>query len=279
MATKSTKKSSNRSGKTAQRKATNRTGTEPPRRSVADHSEHPESPGDSTVRHAGRGSFPQGEYDVTSPKKSDGKKQSIKDTLLEQHSAASSGNTDTVLELLKHRSANRLQAHERELAYETLPVGVVIEHDRAYSWKIHVLGQARFSFGATLKEAIDAWVLGNTDVNGAQAAARRFKELPASQQKEIEERDNAAARSVGQGAADSPDVIARREALKFSEAADKRAPSPTNANSDGAEVSSATNRAGRGEDPAGESDARSSARARANARRRKGARAKAGKSR
>jgi hypothetical protein len=269
------------------------TGTEPPRRSVAEHSEHPESAGDSTVRHAdqhrsapsaGRKGFPQGEYDVNQPAKAGAKKQSIKQTLLEQHAATQSGDTQTVLGLIKHQNANRLSVDERELAVELLPIGAIIEHEAPYRWRVRspVGGGNRFGHGATAKEAIDSFVLGNADVNGAQAAARRFSELPASQQREIEDRDNAAARSVGQAGEDSPDVLARRQALSFSQAADKRAPTPQNAASDGAEVSTATNRAGRGEDPsvpAGQAARQQdrSARAAKNrsaARRRSGAKAK-----
>lgn len=271
------KKKSTGSKKQSQRKATNRTRTEPPRGSVAEHSEHPESRGDSTVRHT-RPGFPQGEGDVTRPAKAGNKKQSIRDTLLEQHAATSSGDTDTVLELTKHKNANRLSTQERELAIELLPTGAILEHEAPYRWRVHITGQNRYGFGATAKEAIDSWVLGNSDVNGAQAAARRFSELSSTQQQEITDRDNAAARSVGQGAGESPDVVARRQALEFSQAADKRAKTPLNANSDGAEVSTATNRQGRGEDPsvpAGTEDRKASAqRSRSGARRRTGAKAR-----
>lgn len=257
-------------------RANRQTGTEPPARSVEEHSEHPEHPGDPTVRHAGRGSFPEGEYDITKPKSSKGKPTSVRQTLIEQHYAAGGLDVETIQKAIKHPNANRLAASERELALELMPVGTILEHEAQNRWRVHVAGQNRYGHGSTAKEAIDSWVLGNGAINETAAAAQRFNELPASVKAEIIERNRAAAKSTGQVYEDTAEAVAFQEAVNNQKAAQKRDRSPISAGTEGPEVASAINKAGRERSGARKSPA-SASRNRSSARRRSGGKAKAGK--
>lgn len=255
----STKKNRSRSRSGARRTSVNdsKTGTEPPKRSVADHSEHPEHPGDSTVRHAdqalgvgrasaGKKGFPQGEYDVNRPAKAAGKKQDIKQTLLEQHEAEAGVEVDEVKRLLKERSG-RLSASEFSLAVETLPLGAVIEHEGPYRWRVRgpVGGGNRFGHGKTMAEAVEDYVLGTPTHIAANAAADQFSRYPKSVQEEIKERDAKAARALGQDPDSTPEAIARREFEENAKAATKAKTPASNASSSGPEIASAQLEAGR----------------------------------
>lgn len=243
--------------KSGQRKAPdNKTGTESSRskKSVADHSEHPENSSDSTVRHAdqparrtgpaGSKGFPQGEYDVTKPRPAGGRKQSIEQQLLEAHHG------DSDLEAIKKAnarpSANRLHPTDRALAIETLPVGSTLEHEQENRWRVvgRLGGGNRYGHGSTAQEAIDNYVLGSSVGDSAQAAAQAFHELPKRQQKEITERDEKAARRLGQDPSNTAEAIARQEFVDNQKAARSAAHPAPNATSDGAEVASAQLEAG-----------------------------------
>lgn len=191
------------------------------RRSILEHSENPDKPGDSTVRHAlpvtgadesGQKGFPQGEYDVIEPAKAGAApKRSDNDALIDAHVANT--DIDALEESLKN---TRLSAEDRELILETLPVGAVLERTGDYQFRVHKGN--RFGHGATAAEALEAFVLGA----GPQDDAAKFARLPASQRKEIEERDAAAAKRVGQSYEGTPEHTARQEAVDVLDGQDKK---------------------------------------------------------
>jgi hypothetical protein len=237
-----------------QRGAETRTGTEPPKGSVADHSEHPESPGDSTVRHAdnpvgrrsaGSRGFPQGEYDVTEPAKKGATKKDPTQLAIEQGLTAEQ--LETIKAAQKHPNANRLKPEQRALAVEALPVGAVIEKEGDFRWRVRSAGTNggnRFGHGKTAQEAIDNYILGHSVITTEQAGAEQFHSYPKSVQKEIEERDAAVAKRQGRNVEDFPEVIARREFVKNQKAAKGAKPTAPGQTSDGAEVASAQLEAG-----------------------------------
>lgn len=261
-----------------QRPATNKTGTEPPKRSVAAHSEHPESPGDSTVRHAGKGSFPQGEYDVTKPAKAGGAKKDPVQNAIEQSLDAEE--IETIKAAQKHPKANRLKPEQRALAIEALPIGAILEHEAKFRWRVkaNLGGGIRWGHGATAQEAIDNYILGSSASTLTDAGAQAFHALPASQQKEIEDRDQKAAKAQGINPDNLPEAIARREFKENAKAAQGAKKPAPNATTDGPEVASAQLEAGRKRgnpestslDPAKDKAAKN----RSSARRRSGAKAK-----
>lgn len=216
------------------------------RRSVNEHSEHPEAPGDSTVKHSlpvtgadisGQKGFPQGEYDVTPPaKQGAAANQNVHDSLIESHVGAA--DVDEIMKASKESS--RLSDKEYGLISETLPVGAVIERAGQYDYRVH-FGN-RWGHGTTFREAVESFVLGTN--SGPDAATQAFKALPVSQRKEIEERDRSAAQRLGQAYDASPDAIARKEAVETAEADAKAKPAAANAVTDGAEKASARNEAG-----------------------------------
>lgn len=241
------KKSS--SSKAGQRKAETKTGTEPPRRSIADHSEHPESPGDSTVRHAdnpagrrsaGSRGFPQGEYDVTTPAKAGASKKDPTQLAIEQ--SLSAEDLAAIKAAQKHPKANRLKPEQRALAIEALPEGTIIEKEGRFRWRVRSAGTNggnRYGHGTTAAEAIDNYILGHSVITTEQAGAEQFHSYPASVQKEIEARDAAVAQRQGRNVEDFPEVIARREYKANQKAAAGAKPTAPGATSDGAEVASA----------------------------------------
>lgn len=261
------------------------------KRSQAEHSEHPENPGDSTVRHAvptarageeGQKGFPQGEYDVTPPAKEPARgKRSLEDQLIEQH--VGDQDVEAIERALKSPKANRLNPKQRALAIEALPIGSVLEHEGAFRWRVTGRGTGgnRYGHGATAQEAIDNYVLGSSVTDATQAGAQAFTELPKSVQKEIEERDAAVAKRQGLSPDSLPEQIARREFVENQKAAQKAARPAPNAATDGSEVASAQleqgTKRGRAEG-ASEAEAEGrkgqAARKRSSARRRTGAKAK-----
>lgn len=244
------KKSSSKAG---QRKVETKTGTEPPRRSVADHSEHPESPGDSTVRHAdnpagrksaGSRGFPQGEYDVTTPAKKGATKKDPTQLAIEQ--SLDEEELNTIKAAQKHPKANRLKPEQRALALEALPIGAILEHEAKNRWRVkaNLGGGIRWGHGTTAQEAIDNYILGHSVIDSAQAGAEQFHSYPASVQREIEERDAKVAQRQGIAVESLPGVLERREFAANQKAAKAAKPPAPNATSDGAEVASAQLEAG-----------------------------------
>ena len=219
------------------------TGTEPPKKSVSDHSEHPENPADSTVKHTGAG-FPQGEGDVTEPAKAGAKapKAEKPRSIRDQHLLALAAGQDVkaIEAALKEPNATRLSPIQRAIAAELLPIGAIIEHEGANRWRVRgPMGQGgpHFGHGATMAEAIDSFVLGNVVATDAEASAHRFSKLPPKQQKEIEERDIASGNQA--------DVDARRKTVEAVKKSAKLLDSPINAQSDGAAVGSELNAEGK----------------------------------
>lgn len=224
----------NREAAAARRKTAGKdVGTEGPgsgRRSVADHSEHPESRADSTVAHdepqtgkrsagAGEGGFPQGEGDVVKPALEGEDKRSVKEQLLDAHF----GTVDIRRHLADADKKGRLDRTTVTVATETLPVGAIVEHEAENRWRIRVPtgGGNRYGFGATYREAIESYVLGDAVVDEQSAAAKRFSELSPRQQEEIRVRDEKAARRVGQDPTATPEAIARNEAAENAKAENK----------------------------------------------------------
>ncbi|HXI14723.1 MAG TPA: hypothetical protein VNM48_00030, partial [Chloroflexota bacterium] len=211
-----------------------------------EHSENPDNPADSTVRHAlpttgagteGQKGFPQGEYDVIEPAKAGAvKSRSIEDQLLDQHV----GGTD--IKALMDDAAKDARLSEKEvlLVGETLQPGAEITHPAANQWRVQQ--NNRFGHGTTLRAALEQFVLGGTA--GPEAAVAQFLKYPKSVQKEIEERDQKAAARLGQTVESSPDYVARQEAIANHEAAKTANPAALNANTDGAERASAIDEAG-----------------------------------
>lgn len=239
--------------KTGRAKTSSEIGTESEtdKRSIAEHSEHPENPNDSTVRHAvgtnaageeGQKGFPQGEYDVTPPAK-EGRKTGAEGAI-EQHI----GNADVeqIQKALKAPQANRLTAEKRALALETLPIGSILEHEGANRWRVRgpISGGIRWGHGATAQEAIESYVLGLAVQDSAAAGAQAFHELTPKLQKEITERDRKAAERVGQSPDGTPEAIARREYIENQRAARNAKPAAANASTDGPEIASAQLEAG-----------------------------------
>ena len=261
------------------------------KRSVAEHSEHPENPGDSTVRHAnptvragseGQKGFPQGEYDVTPPKKEPAKAQrSVTQANLEQHMGDQ--DVEAIEKQLKAPKANRLKPQERALALEGLPIGAILEHEGQFRWRVKgpTGGGNRFGHGSTAQEAIESYVLGSSSATVEEAGARAFSELEPRQQKEIEARDAAVAKRQGISVESLPEVIARREFQENEKARGKAKAPAANATTDGPEVASAQLEAGArrgqakdaGEDE-GEGKKEKAARKRSSARRRTGAKSR-----
>jgi hypothetical protein len=189
--------------------------------SVADHSEHPETPGDSTARHdegtaervraQGAAGFPQGEYDVTNPAPAPG--VPVEDdmtALLDAH--LSNADTDRLKELL---ADGVLDDAELSLVIAAMPVGFVLEHEAENRWRCHITGQNRFGHGQTHQEAVEDYVLGTNAVTGEAAAARSFARLSAADQQAIRDRDAQAAEAVG-----APATVPSRERAR--DAAAKR---------------------------------------------------------
>jgi hypothetical protein len=186
---------------------------------VAQHSEHPETKGDSTVRHAepatgkqsgeGEGGFPQGEYDVTDPTPAGAiVPQGDAETLLEAHFG------DQDIERLQELLGDaRLDDEEYALVIEAAPVGFVLEHEAPDRWRAHRTGQNRWGHGRTARGAIEQFVLGGTP-NIVDAAAEAFAKLPAADQRAIKERDARAARSVGAPVEDLGRDEAREDAAR-----------------------------------------------------------------
>jgi hypothetical protein len=220
------------------------------KRSVAQHSEHPERPGDSTVRHAepqtgkqhgeGAGGFPQGEYDVTAPATegtaAPSSAKSSHEQLVDAHlSTITHTDLDTLEGLLG--DDRRLDDSELPLILEALPIGAIVEHEGLNRWRVRspASGGIRWGHGHTAVHAIEAYVLGDTVSSADAAGAQRFLRLPKSQQKEIQERDRIAAERVG----GTPDIFARDEAIRAANA-DATADAPAaNAVTDGPEKASA----------------------------------------
>lgn len=243
------KSSSSKGSSKGQRGAETKTGTEPPKRSIAAHSEHPESPGDSTVRHAdnpagrrsaGSRGFPQGEYDVTTPAKAGASKKDPTQLAIEQSLTAEE--LEAIKTAQKHPKANRLKPEQRALAIEALPEGTIIEKEGKFRWRVRSAGTNggnRYGHGQTAQEAIDNYILGHSVITAEQAGAEQFHSYPPSVQKEIEERDAAVAQRQGRSVEDFPEVIARREYKANQKAAAGAKPTAPGATSDGAEVASA----------------------------------------
>lgn len=205
-------------------------GTEGPgsgRRSIAEHSEHPESRADSTVAHdepptgkrtagAGEGGFPQGEGDVTRPQLEGEDKRSVKEQLLDAHF----GTVDIRKHLADADKKARLDRTTVSVAIETTPVGTIVEHEAENRWRVRTPtgGGNRYGFGATFREAVESYVLGDAVTDEQSAAAKRFGELSPRQQEEIRQRDEKAARRVGQDPTATPEAIARREAAENAKA-------------------------------------------------------------
>jgi hypothetical protein len=137
----------------------------------ATHEAHPESPTDSSVRHAeppqgkqrgeGAGGYPTGEYDVTPPPKSGAAKtKGVLESILDQH-AEQAGGQDRISALVQRtKDKAQLSPDQFDAAVEGLPVGAVIEHEAENRWRVHVTGQNRFGHGATHSEAVEAYILG-----------------------------------------------------------------------------------------------------------------------
>jgi hypothetical protein len=263
-----------------------KTGTQPPRRSVEEHSEHPESAGDSTVRHAdnpvgrasaGKKGFPQGEYDVDPPARRGATKKDPTQLAIEQ--GLDDEQLRTVKAAIAHPKANRLKGEQRALAIEALPEGTVIEKEGRFRWRVRAAptgGGNRFGHGTTFQEAVDNYLLGSSTQTTEEAGAERFHALPKSTQKEIEERDAAVAKRQGVAVESFPEVRARREFVENQKAGAKAARPAFNAVTDGAEQASAQLEAGakRGRAEATEERKASASRNRSAARRRSGGRAR-----
>ena len=184
------------------------------RRSIVEHSENPDKPGDSTVRHAlpalgadesGQKGFPQGEYDVVAPAKAAAApKRSDNDQLIDSH--VGNSDPDEITKNLKE--VTRLSDEERVLLLETIPVGAVLERSGENQFRLHK-GNT-FGFGATAAEAIESFVLGA----GPSEDAAKFARMEPAVQKEIEERDRKAALRVGQSYDGTPEQVARLEAVQ-----------------------------------------------------------------
>lgn len=166
------------------------------RRSVAEHSEHPETFADSTVRHAepptgkssgeGQGGFPQGEYDVTQPASEPADTRTNDERLLDQHI----GTQDIQKHLNADRNA-RLSLDTALIGIETLPVGSAIERETENRWRVRggsAAGQ-RFGFGTTAREAIEAYILGDAVQTQEHAGFQARLKLSPAQQKEIADRN------------------------------------------------------------------------------------------
>lgn len=248
----SSSKSANKSQRT--NVSDTKTGTQPPRRSIEQHSEHPESAGDSTVRHAdnpvgrasaGKKGFPQGEYDVDEPAKRGAVKKDPQQLAIEQ--GLDDDELKTIKAAIAHPKANRLKHEQRALAIEALPIGAIVEHEGKFRWRVRSSptgGGFRFGHGATFQEAVDNYLLGSSAQTADAAGAERFQAYPKSVQKEIEERDAAVAKRQGVSPESFPEVIARREFVENQKAGAKaKAPAP-NAVTDGAEQASAQLEAG-----------------------------------
>jgi len=218
----------------------------------AQHSEHPESFSDSTVRHAeppqgkqageGHGGFPQGEYDVTKPAKEPAAKaKSTQQAQLDQHFEG----VEDITELSNNvKKASRLSELNFLASLEAFPVGTIIEHEAPNRWRVRSTsgGGFRYGHGAYAREAIESYILGTAVGSQEEASARAFAQLPASQQNEIRERDRIAAERVGK----SPTAdFAREEARKIALADKTAKPAALNAVTDGPEKASARDEAGR----------------------------------
>ncbi len=239
--------------KTGRAKTSSKIGTESEteKRSIAEHSEHPENPTDSTVRHAvgtdaagqeGQKGFPQGEYDVTPPAK-EGRKTGAEGAI-EQH--IGSADVEQIKKAIAAPQANRMTAEKRSLALEALPVGSILEHEGQNRWRVRgpISGGIRWGHGATAQEAIESYVLGLAVQDSAAAGAQAFSQLSPQIQKEITERDRIAAQRVGQSPDGTPEAIARREFQENQKAARKAKPAAANASTDGPEIASAQLEAG-----------------------------------
>jgi hypothetical protein len=214
-------------------------------KTVAQHSEHPENPKDSTVRHSepaaarqdgtGEGGFPQGEYDVTDPVKAG--PVSEEDQLKAALTAHYDGAEEQLDQVIQDAIADsRLDESEFLKVMEALPVGCVIEHEGPNRWRCHKAGQNRFGHGTTALQAVENYVLGDASPSAIDAAARTFLKLSEADQKAIEDRDRIAATRVG---GSDPNASIREEARKTAEM-DKSAKAPApNAATDGAEIASA----------------------------------------
>lgn len=216
------------------------------RRSIAEHSENPDRPADSTVRHAlpqtgagseGQKGFPQGEYDVIEPAKAGPASQrSTIDMLIDQHLGF--GDPDEVMKSVNE--STRLDHEERVLILESAPAGFVLEKMGDRRWRAGA--QNRYGHGTTAAQAIESFVLGTE--SGADADAIRFANYPASVQKEIRARDEAVAKRAGIPVDSLPEAVARREGLERAAVENEAAASALNAVSDGPEKASALNEAG-----------------------------------
>lgn len=262
-----------------------KTGTQPPRRSVEEHSEHPESAGDSTVRHAdsavgrasaGKKGFPQGEYDVDQPAKRGAVRKDPTQLAIEQ--GLDDEQLRTIKAAIAHPKANRLKAEQRALAIEALPEGTVIEKEGRFRWRVRSAGTNggnRFGHGTTAQEAIDNYILGSSALTGDAAGAERFQSYPKSVQQEIEDRDAAVAKRQGVSPESFPEVIARREFQENQKAGAKAAHPAPGAVTDGAEQASAQLEAGARRGRGEANEARKTATAnRSAARRRSGGKAR-----
>ena len=239
--------------KTGRAKTSSEIGTESEtkKRSISEHSEHPENPNDSTVRHAvgtaaagqeGQKGFPQGEYDVTPPAK-EGRKAGAEGAI-EQH--LGSADVEQIKKSLAAPQANRMTAEKRALALETLPAGSILEHEGQNRWRVRgpISGGIRWGHGATAQEAIESYVLGLAVQDSAAAGAQTFSQFSPKIQKEITERDRIAAQRVGQSPDGTPEAIARREFQENQKAARNAKPAAANASTDGPEIASAQLEAG-----------------------------------
>ena len=216
------------------------------RRSIAEHSEHPDNPSDTTVRHAlpqtgagseGQKGFPQGEYDIIQPEKAGpANARSTHDMLIDQHLGFADPD-----ELMKSvDDSTRLDHEERVLILESAPTGFVLEKMGDRRWRAGA--QNRYGHGSTAAEAIESFVLGTQ--SGADADAIRFSRLPASVQREIRERDEAVAKRQGVDVESLPEVSARRAGLELAAVDNEAAASALNAITDGPEKASARDEAG-----------------------------------
>lgn len=213
------------------------------------HDANPDSPTDSSVRHAepptghqqgeGHGGYPSGEYDVTKPAPSGAQTKGALETILDQHGV----NSPETEAAVKRTKANaQLSPSQFDAAVEAFPVGTVIEHEGPNRWRVHVLGQNRWGHGATHSEAVENYVTGMSQTTAQQEADRALAQLPKKQQNEIAERDQKAAEAVGGTAADTFQRIENAKA----QAADLTAKAPApNASTDGPEKASARDAAGR----------------------------------
>lgn len=170
-------------------------------RSRAQHSEHPDQPADSTVKHVPQpgetpGGFPQGEYDVTTPAPEGAKKQGdLTKAAIKNHiDAANVGAVQPIPEVVKAALAtSRIGQADVIPVTEALPAGVNIEHQGPNRWRIHQVGLNRFGHGATFLEALGNYVLGAVvPAPFADPAAARAQ-LPPKLQAELAARDAAVA--------------------------------------------------------------------------------------